>query len=140
MEKERDEKRVLNESTLIAFLKYAIEETGRISGGHDGFARLSMDNDSYEDIADDFIFRTRNSINNKINGVEWISVKERLPEASKVSPHFSKTVLVTDGCFIGTGFVVYEYGQWTCSTAGYMEFQSNKMIHWANLPIPPLQH
>ena len=138
MEKERDEKRVLNESTLIAFLKYAIDETGRISGDYDGFAGLAMIDDSYKDIARDFIFRTRNSINNKINGVEWISVKERLPEASKASPHFSKTVLVTDGCFIGTGFVVYEYGQWTCSIVGYREFQSNKMMHWADLPNPPL--
>ena len=42
-------------SLLANLLKYAICETGRISGDHDGNAGILMTNDTYEKIASDFI-------------------------------------------------------------------------------------
>ena len=42
-------------SLLADLLKFAINETRRISGDHDGNAGILMTNDSYEKIASDFI-------------------------------------------------------------------------------------
>ena len=42
-------------SLLANLLKYAVDETGRISGDHDGNAGILMTTDSYEKIASDFI-------------------------------------------------------------------------------------
>lgn len=42
-------------SFLSECLKYAVEDTGRISGDYDGVAGLLFVNDSYEKIAKDFI-------------------------------------------------------------------------------------
>ena len=42
-------------SLLATLLKYAVDETGRISGDHDGNAGILMTTDSYEKIASDFI-------------------------------------------------------------------------------------
>lgn len=46
---------VVSVSLLADFLKYAIDETMRISGDHDGNAGTLYVDDTYEKIADDYI-------------------------------------------------------------------------------------
>lgn len=40
---------------LTDFLKYAIDDTRRITGDHDGFAGVLMTYDSYEKISSDYL-------------------------------------------------------------------------------------
>ena len=46
---------LVNGSLLADFLKYAIDETTRISGDHDGNAGTLYIDDTYEKIAEDYI-------------------------------------------------------------------------------------
>lgn len=46
---------VVSVSLLADFLKYAIDETMRISGDHDGNVGTLYRDDTYEKIADDYI-------------------------------------------------------------------------------------
>lgn len=55
VKKECDELVGVTDSLLVDFLKYAIDDTMRISGDHDGLAGTTFVGDTYEKIAADYI-------------------------------------------------------------------------------------
>lgn len=61
---------------------------------------------------------------------EWISVKERLPEAGE-------RVLATDGYFVGEFFLNMR-GQWLrYDISGCLLVASLDILYWMPLPEPP---
>lgn len=61
--------------------------------------------------------------------VEWVSVKERLPE-------LGERVLFTEGVFVCEGYVS-QYNNWFRSNGMKWDMFRTEVTHWMPLPAPP---
>lgn len=70
--------------------------------------------------------------------MNWISVKDRLPplefEPESSPDYFSKTVLVTNGTYLGAARYDHEENNWISNSIYY---KKNEITHWCEITLPP---
>jgi hypothetical protein len=66
--------------------------------------------------------------------MEWIDIKDRLPES------FTHVLAYIQPCFYYVVYLDTNKNRWREGGVGGMEFELNKLSHWMPLPEPPKEN